>query len=192
MTSVDRGAYVISRTDGSALYNHGVYTGFPNPDRTTTGETYDISPFGSGPGIGAIVSGITLTSDSAVNTIGFEVGDWATCCQPSYLYISFDDGAPILVGKSDEYGDQFITDGTALVFVSALDDSGDSTKVKFWGDGFGEYLVFGGTIRYALLDRDTLPPTPGIPEPATWGMLIASLGLVGTASRRRRLALKAA
>jgi len=188
--SVDRGEYVITRNNGGALSGQGIYTAYPNYNRSTTGETYDISPFGSGPGIGAIGSGITLTFDSAVNAIGFEVGDWATCCQPSYLYISFDDGAPILVGKSDVFGDQFLTDGNALVFVSALDDSGDFTKVQFWGDGFGEYLVFGGTVRYALLDRGTLPP--GIPEPATWGMMIAGFGLVGFAARRRRFALKAA
>lgn len=31
-------------------------------------------------------------------------------------------------------------------------------------------------------------PTPGVPEPATWGMLILGFGLVGSAVRRRRTA----
>lgn len=30
------------------------------------------------------------------------------------------------------------------------------------------------------------PATPGVPEPATWAMLIAGFGLVGAAARRRR------
>ena len=39
------------------------------------------------------------------------------------------------------------------------------------------------------LPRQHLPAIPGgVPEPATWAMLIAGFGLVGAAARRRRLA----
>lgn len=41
------------------------------------------------------------------------------------------------------------------------------------------------TIRQGLL-------IPGIPEPATWAMLIAGFGMVGLASRRRRMTSQAA
>jgi hypothetical protein len=30
------------------------------------------------------------------------------------------------------------------------------------------------------------PPTPGVPEPAAWAMMISGFGLVGAAARRRR------
>lgn len=183
--SVDRGDYSLSRNNGGWISDNGVYW---SGSAQTSGSTIDISPSGTGPGIGAIGSGVTFTFDEAVNAIGFEVGDWGTCCQPSALFISFDDGAPIQVGLSQTWGDVFLTDGQPVVFVAAFDDSGSFSKVQFWGDGFGEYLVIGGTVRYALLGEGTLPP---VPEPATWALFISGFGLIGLAARRRR-ALSAA
>ena len=56
----------------------------------------------------------------------------------------------------------------------------DGTKI--YGMRFGgNYILLTGTA-------DGVPPTGGIPEPATWAMLIAGFGLVGMAARRRRQA----
>lgn len=35
----------------------------------------------------------------------------------------------------------------------------------------------------------TPPPAPGVPEPASWAMLVAGFGLVGASARRRRAAV---
>ncbi len=179
-TSVDFGPFSISRNNGGTVSNNGIYT---YSTQSTTGTTIDISPNGIFPGDGTVAGGITFSFDNPVNSLGFEVGDWGTCCQPSKLFISFDGGAPITVGTSLGGNDVFLTAGEPIVFVGAFDDSSGFTNVQFWGDGSGEYLVIGGTVRYALLDQGSLPP---VPEPANWAMMIGGFGLVGGAMRRQR------
>lgn len=180
-TSIDRGDYTITANDGGAMSieTYG----------TLSGEAIGINPDGTGPGIGAFGSGVTLTFDNAVNAFGFEVGDWATCCYlPTNLYISFDDGAPILVGSATGASEGLFpsqddpTNTVFEIFVAAFDDTGSFTKVSFWGDGFGEYLVAGGSVKYALLDEGTLPPSE-VPLPASGLLLVAGLGAL--AARRK-------
>lgn len=149
------------------------------------GSVTDIAPDGSGPGEGARDSGVTFTFNSAINSFGFNVGDWGTCCAPSGLYIAFDGGPGILVGLFDGSNDTALTNGNYEIFVGAFDDSDSFTQVTFWGDGFGEALYAGGTLRYALIDKGSLPPG-GVPEPATWAMMIMGFGAVGSVVRRRR------
>ena len=186
---LDLGDVAITRNDGSGVGVDGAYDVYnAGPSVTTSGGVINVNPFGSGAGLGAKESGITFTFDSGVNAFGFEVGDWGTCCQPSKLYIQFGANTPILVGESTTFGDVFLTNGGAGVFLAALDDTGTFTQVSFWGDGFGEYLVAGGTLRFAALEQNSLP---GVPEPASWAMMIAGFGLVGTTMRRRRSALVA-
>jgi len=40
----------------------------------------------------------------------------------------------------------------------------------------------GGTVRFTLGARDI---NPGVPEPATWGMMLVGFGLIGATMRRR-------
>lgn len=59
-------------------------------------------------------------------------------------------------------------------------------------DGIAMSIDFGGTANQTGYDNITFgADTPGgaVPEPTTWAMMIAGLGLVGASMRRRRVAV---
>jgi hypothetical protein len=52
----------------------------------------------------------------------------------------------------------------------------DYTCKDCWGDWFGGYVQ---------VTKATIPTTP-VPEPASWALMIAGLGIIGVALRRRK------
>ncbi|GAA0301443.1 VPLPA-CTERM sorting domain-containing protein [Rhodovulum strictum] len=194
-TSIDRGDYTITRNGGGSFWvsSYG----------SMSGQTVDISPARNDGGwwdasgrtdpMDYYNAGVTLTFSSAINSIGFEVGDWATCCYDpvTELFISFDDGAPIKVASATTWSQGLFPSQTNPassvyeIFVAAFDDSGEFTKVSFWGNGLGEYLVFGGQVRYALLDEGSLPPIGDVPLPASSLLLLGGLGGIAALRRKR-------
>ncbi|WP_375690983.1 VPLPA-CTERM sorting domain-containing protein [Pseudooceanicola sp. LIPI14-2-Ac024] len=189
--SIDRGDYVITQNDGGVggVANYG----------SLSGQVIGINPAGGGSSprtdpLDYFGSGITFTFDNPVNAIGFEVGDWATCCHApvTELFISFDGGAPILVGSATSTADGLFPSqdtGASVfeIFVAAFDNSDDFTTVSFWGNGIGEVLYAGGQVKYSLLSRGSLPPaTPEIPLPAGGLLLLTAFGAIGAAARRRK------
>lgn len=101
---------------------------------------------------------------------------------------------------NQEYGfDLVFTSSNIKVFV---DDVLEIDLNGTFADGaFGFYNYSQAQVLYAGIEETILPPPPPppgggggvgvIPEPATWAMMIAGFGLVGSAARRRRKAVLA-
>ena len=50
----------------------------------------------------------------------------------------------------------------------------------------------GAELGFEVLGPDAAPPTPaGVPEPATWALMIGGFGAAGAALRRRRVGVAA-
>lgn len=83
--------------------------------------------------------------------------------------------------------DLIFTASNVQVFVDGVKEIDiDGT---FANGSFGFYNYSQALVRYAGITEDVLPPVPGVPEPATWAMLIMGFGLVGAAARRRTAAV---
>lgn len=162
----DRGAYSIASSDGR---KRSVYSASVD---ASTGPMISINPNGQRSG------GITFDFLSPVNAIGFEVGDWATCCFTSSLFIEFDGGVTQTVATAsspkDNPNDEVYKQS---VFVGAIDDSDTFTKVSFYGDGVGEFMTAGGTVRYGVVGLDSVSPV-SVDAPSPIGLLVFSIGWI--------------
>ena len=199
----------VTRTsNGSAAVASG---GYSSGSQSLSGSVWNINPSnaqGAGggangkPNIDGYYSGLTFTFSSPVNAFGFEIGDWATCCttntrsaavQSAYgaaatgsgLWIAFDGGAATLpanaLSASDNPG--YALDGSFTNFIGAIDASSTFSKITFFGDGFGEFLVAGGTLRFASVKIGSVG---NLPEPGS--IALVGLAIAGLAVARRRKA----
>lgn len=191
----------IRATDNTDRFVYDDYNGYRATGQSYAvgGETISIAPAAPASG-----SGLTFTFATPINAFGLQIADWATCCTSvlhpdtgapvgSNLFISFDGGATRIVanaisadsnpGNKDYDGDGSI-DYVFTNFVAAIDDSRTFTTVTFYGDGTGEALYAGGTLRWSTVSTGSVSAPAAVAEPA--------LGLAGVAlgglllGRRRR------
>jgi hypothetical protein len=198
----------VTRTStGAAALPSGPYS---SGGQSLSGSVWNISPAANPPGGGTGAfpdipgynSGLTFTFSSPVNAFGFEIGDWATCCMTgtrpgsvvsaygvpatgSGLWIAFDGGAATLPANALTSNDNpgFAASRSFTNFIGAIDSSGFFSRVTFWGDGFGEFLVAGGTLRFASVPQGSVGGN--VPEPTTLALVAFALVGVGAAQRRR-------
>jgi hypothetical protein len=74
--------------------------------------------------------------------------------------------------------------GTRRTFLSGLSGAEGAVIDPLTGDFL--FSTFGGGNQIVVISGFVTPPNPGVPEPATWAMLIMGFGAAGTTLRIRR------
>lgn len=142
-------------------------------------------------------SGLRFHFAQPVNAFGLEIGDWGTCCYASSLYMAFDGGATLSVATARSAADNpgWVLNGQYTNFVGAIAPGAGFSDVTLYGDGIGEYIVAGGTLRWAQVAASELPGSgalgvgggiaASVPELHPRALLLAGLIALPWLSRRR-------
>ena len=129
-----------------------------------------------------------LSANSAIlNAVnGFDTGFsffyTSSTAAPVSVYSGLDGTGTLLgtINLTAQYNDNCTGDpnGTFCNFTNA--------GVSF--SGIAHSIDFGGTANQTAYDNVTFgsPVAGGVPEPATWAMIIAGFGIIGVAMRRRQ------
>jgi hypothetical protein len=174
-----RGGYAFAQTSGG--------TNYWSPDTAYTSGVVENAP--STPDIIALGDRgtRTITFSKTVSDVYLALVSW------NGNSAIFDQAFQVISQGQGYWGNGTFTAVTPYSFVAngelhgVIRFTGAFDQVTFT-DGADEYW-HGFQIGIAGLAP---PPQPGVPEPATWAMMLTGFGMVGAAARRRKAALAAA
>ncbi|WP_338761707.1 FxDxF family PEP-CTERM protein [Massilia sp. METH4] len=124
---------------------------------------------------GALSQVTTFTLSSTVDFTGLA----------GWIVDTADGQGPRLVGVNIDILDTWSNVVASDEFTGVLGGFAHSSLAGSLGPGIYTLVATGNAVRDASLDISLSFTTP-IPEPATYGMLIAGLGVLATFARRRR------
>jgi hypothetical protein len=173
-------AYASSTVD----FQNGVATPF---SIARVGNIITFTTLNTATGVNIVLSSNARNSIAEINAIELRIRSEANLPANGITFtgITFTDSATPL----QSLGSASAADGQVLIKlwegIAPGDFSFSGSIVQSWTVGQRP----GGSALATQLKLLALPPLPVIPEPGTWAMLIAGFGMVGSALRRRRVAL---
>ncbi len=186
--AVPAAAVVINFDDTSGFIANG-YNGFNwNNFVVLNGDTYTGNPSGYGAGV-VSHSNVALNAFAAPAAISVATGTFKLTS--AYMTAAWNDGLTIQVdgylGTSLVFSQLFAPSATAPTLYSFNGASIDRAVFSSYGGTHHAGYPGGG----AHFNLDNLTLAAGVPEAASWAMMIAGFGLVGAAMRRRSAAVAA-
>lgn len=188
------GDRVVATTQGNASYGVGAEGFTPNVlasyQPTTASLTRWTTGFGDLVNVleneddGDTLLAVTLTADTGfrVALYGFDLGGYpdADYIVPGLTIL---DGSTVLFSQANVLvrGATGTPRHSTFSFATPLTGSNLSIRIDLTGLGGSSDNIGIDNIRFG----QGLPVTPGVPEPASWVLLIAGFGLAGGALRRR-------
>jgi hypothetical protein len=129
---------------------------------------------------------ITPFTSATLNIAAFDV-DFPSEIDNIYAY---DDGLAVLLGALTGVSDDY-SYGSFVLGANFFDDIAAGLQVFVDIDALntGSWSL---TLTKSVLSVDEgilPPPEPGVPEPATWAMMLLGFGLIGAVLRRRAVPL---
>ncbi len=200
-----RYALALSLSLGLASAANAVIPSYPSPGIINAMD-YTFTAASNGTVVAYFLGGNTIRYESelGLRVNGIDVGTFGLNNKTSALGDSFDFGG-VLVNAGDELVFRLSVLSTGNEFFSKRSLNPDGiTHIYSTAYGGGDYGVPAGTYvafedvllggTYEDFDYNDLEfaftnvrgqEVPGIPEPASWALMIAGFGMVGLASRRR-------
>jgi len=144
--------------------------------------------------VNAISTNFFLASDEYPDWLGSQYRDVFGFYIDGVNYAHFPDGSRVVATETSDYvnGNDVGYNGKTLSYslVGLLDPSLPvhtlTIGIADVGDAIYDSAVFIGSLSSFSCTNCTPGVTPGIPEPETYAMLLAGLGVVGVAAKRRR------
>jgi len=200
-------AFAAGAANASELAGYGSMRSLPGTIAVESEVQFDVSDILSFDGVGDAdneVYFLDLGAGAHITGIGWDVDLFAD--SPSWLselavqfsptdltnWVSLTPGIGDDFSGSGSYSSGGVVDLIGLGYDFYLGDDG-LLRLEFF-EQFDDYADDWDGIwesGFLTIDYDggTVPPPPGVPEPASWAMMIGGFALAGATLRRRRLAV---
>ncbi len=179
----------------AASYVEDFEAAFPAWEAGWLGQHSNIQNYyGVGAGRGNNPDGLWLSDGSANGSdtvITFDSAFAATISSLDFDFTTFVGGVTLTIWDKD--GTTLLTANPAATFGAYADPGSYLHFGVASANGVGGFSLFGGGVEgNTSIDNVVVNAgAPGVPEPATWALMLTGFGLAGASLRRRRIAVAA-